>query len=388
MMSDLELLDQYARGNRQEAFAALVDRHVKLVYSTALRQVRSPELAEEVTQSVFSDLARNAGKLEARTILTPWLYQVTRRTAIDLVRRESRRQVREQVALEMIKMNSNAPEWTAIEPLLDEAMEALNPPDRAAILLRYFEDKSLREVGQTLGTSEDAAQKRVSRALGQLREFFARRGQAVGVGGLAAVISANAVQAAPSGLAASVAVAALQGTVATAAPVIPIETTLKIMAWTKLKTAGVACILAIVAAGTATIAVQRAKTPANSAGAKAVSSPFAFAGYTTPEDSVESMIWAASVGDMDKLADGLTPEDMERFKAKMAGKSPDEIRAGLVTWANAMVGYKVTQKDVISDDEVHVHIHATPSAEALHSGKAVMVMRKIGNEWKRDGDAN
>src|ERR1700728_3669967 len=176
MMSDLDLLDQYARENRQDAFATLLDRHLKLVYSAALRQVRSPELAEEVAQSVFADLARNAAKLEPQTILTAWLYQVTRRTAIDVVRRESRRQGRERIALDITNMNSNSSEWTAIEPLLDEAMESLDPPDRTAILLRYFEDKSLRDVGKLLGTSEDAAQKRVSRALDQLRAFFSKRG--------------------------------------------------------------------------------------------------------------------------------------------------------------------------------------------------------------------
>lgn len=211
-MSDLELLDQFARENRQDAFAALLDRHLKLVYSAALRQVRSPQLAEEVAQSVFTDLAANAGKLELKTILTAWLYQVTRRTAIDVVRRESRRQRREQIALDMMNMSANSADWTAIEPLLDEAMETLDTTDRTAILLRYFEEKSLREVGQTLGTSEDAAQKRVSRALEQLREFFAKQGRAVGVGALGAIISANAVQSAPVGLKAAIlASAAISG---------------------------------------------------------------------------------------------------------------------------------------------------------------------------------
>ncbi len=204
MMSDWELLEQYARENRQEAFAALLDRHLKLVYSAALRQVRSPELAEEVAQSVFADLARNADKLEPKTNLTAWLYQVTRCTAIDVVRKESRRQLREQIAFDMTNMNANSSEWTAIEPLLDEAMETLEPPGRTAILLRYFEDMSLREVGLALGTSEDAAQKRVSRALDQLREYFSKRGRAVGVGGLAAVISAHAAQSAPAGLKAAI----------------------------------------------------------------------------------------------------------------------------------------------------------------------------------------
>jgi RNA polymerase sigma factor (sigma-70 family) len=257
MISDLDLLDQYARENRQEAFAALLDRHLKLVYSAALRQVRSPELAEEVAQSVFADLARNAGKLEPQTILTAWLYQVTRCTAIDVVRRESRRQLREQIAVDTTNMNSNSSEWTAIEPLLDEAMEALDPPDRTAILLRYFEDKSLREVGQALGTSEDAAQKRVSRALDQLREFFSKRGRAVGVGGLAAVISANAVQSAPAGLQAAILTsAAISGA---GAPIVGTVGITKALAMTTLQKALIGATLAA-AVGTGLYEAQRAST--------------------------------------------------------------------------------------------------------------------------------
>src|SRR5215471_21357697 len=161
--SDLELLKQYARDAVEGAFAEVVRRHVNLVYSAALRQVRSPQLAEEISQSVFTDLARDAHKLKPDTVLTAWLYQVTRRTAIDVVRRESRRQARERLAVEMAAMNTAA-DWNSIEPLLEDAMETLDETDRAAILLRYFENKSLREVGQSLGTSDDAAQKRVTRA--------------------------------------------------------------------------------------------------------------------------------------------------------------------------------------------------------------------------------
>jgi len=242
MMSDLDLLDQYVREHRQEAFAALVERHLKLVYSAALRQVRSPELAEEVSQSVFADLARSADKMKPQTILSAWLYQVTRRTAINVVRGESRRQLREQIALDITNMNANTSEWMAIEPLLDEAMEALDPPDRTAILLRYFEEKSLREVGQALGTSEDAAQKRVSRALDQLREFFSKRGRAVGVGGLAALISANAVQSAPASLQAAILTsAAFSGA---GAPIVGTIGITKALAMTTLQKALIGVILA------------------------------------------------------------------------------------------------------------------------------------------------
>ena len=159
MIPDAQLLQDYARAKSQDAFTELVRRHLNVVYSAALRQVRSPQFAEEISQSVFADLARAADKLKPGTILTAWLYQVTRRTAIDVIRRESRRQARERLAVEMAAMNTAA-NWTHIEPLLDDAMEALDETDRAAILLRYFDNKSLREVGQFLGTSDDAAQNR------------------------------------------------------------------------------------------------------------------------------------------------------------------------------------------------------------------------------------
>ncbi len=245
--SDLDLLQQYARQNSEEAFATLVQRHLDLVYSAALRQVRSPQLAEEVSQSVFADLARNAGKLKSDTILTAWLYAVTWRTAIDVVRKESRRQFREQIAVEMTNMNATAENWTHIEPLLDEAMHELDDTDRAAVLLRYFENKSLREVGATLGTSDDAAQKRVSRAVERLREFFSKRGVAVGVSGLVVVISANAVQAAPVGLAVTISSAAvLAGTAVQTSTTIAVT---KAIAMTALQKTIIAVMLAA-AAGT------------------------------------------------------------------------------------------------------------------------------------------
>ncbi len=154
---DLELLRQFTRDHSQAAFTELVKRRVNLVYSAALRQVRSPQLAEEVAQSVFTDLARDAVKLKPDTILTAWLYSVARRTAVDVIRKESRRQLREQIAVEMNTMNATAEDWTQIEPLLDEAVATLDETDRAAVLLRYFENQSLRDIGQQLGVSDDTA---------------------------------------------------------------------------------------------------------------------------------------------------------------------------------------------------------------------------------------
>lgn len=220
MTSDLDLLRQFTRENSQDAFGEIVRRHLDLVYSAALRQVRSPQLAEDVAQSVFADLARNARKLKPDTILTAWLYAVARRTAIDTVRKEARRQLREQIAVEMNDMNATADDWAQIAPLLDDAMAALDETDRTTILLRYFENKSLREVGESLAISDDAAQKRVSRAVETLRDFFSKQRLAIGAGGLAALISANAVQSAPAGLAAGILTATLTGTTAIIAPLL------------------------------------------------------------------------------------------------------------------------------------------------------------------------
>ena len=247
--TDLDLLEQYGRHNSEEAFATLVSRRLDLVYSAALRQAGSPQLAEEVAQSVFMDLARNALRLKPGTLLTAWLYQVTRRTAIDVVRKESGRQLREQIAVEMADMKSDPAEWAQIRPLLDEAMEALDEKDRNAILLRYFENRSLHEVGQTLGTSEDAAQKRVSRALERLRAIFAKRGLAIGAGSLVALLSANAVQAAPAGLSLAISAATALSTTAVHSAATYIGVTKAIAMTTIQKTLIAAAITAAVGTG-------------------------------------------------------------------------------------------------------------------------------------------
>ena len=243
--TDPQLLARYARNGSEDAFAEIVRRHLNLVFSAALRQVRQPQLAEEITQSAFVDLARQARKLAPNTILSAWLYQVTRRTAIDVIRRESRRQLREQVAHELNAMNAPNTDWTQIEPLLEEGMDALEERERAALLLRYFEQKSLAEVGAALGINEEAARKRVSRSVDRLREFFVRRGVTVSAVGLTATITANAIQAAPVALGPVVISAALvSGTTAVSVTIIS-----KIIAMTTIQKALLATTLVAAGAG-------------------------------------------------------------------------------------------------------------------------------------------
>ena len=213
--TDQQLLRDYAERQSEAAFAAIVQRYVDLVYSAAVRMVGDAHAAKDVTQGVFVALAQNARQLTDRPALAGWLHCTARNLAGKAVRADVRRRAREKEAAVMNELLSANPDtdWEHIAPHLDEALGELSEPDRDAVLLRYFKNHDLRTVGATLGISDDAAQKRVSRAVERLREFFAKRGVTVGAGGLAVVISANAVQAAPVGLAVTVSTAAaLTGT--------------------------------------------------------------------------------------------------------------------------------------------------------------------------------
>lgn len=225
-MTDHDLLQRFARENSQAAFAELVARHVNLVYSAARRQVCAPQLAEDITQSVFLDLARHARELSSAQPLAAWLHVVTRRTAIDAIRRETRRQAREQTAVELAAMSTPSASWSQLEPMLDEAVAALPDSDRHAILLRFFENKSLREIGESLGTSDDAAQKRVSRALDQLRTLLARRGLTITAATLATDLSAHAILTAPVALTGVIATSTAALSVATAVTSTAVKTVL------------------------------------------------------------------------------------------------------------------------------------------------------------------
>jgi RNA polymerase sigma factor (sigma-70 family) len=210
LLDDAELLSVYATQRSEEAFATLVKRHVSLVYSSALRQVRDPHLAEEITQAVFIILARKAGRLGRETVLAGWLCRTAHFAACNALKAARRRQHWEQEAHMNSVLNEPEPDaWPQVAPLLDEAVAQLAAADRNAVVLRYYQQKPLEEVGRVLGLNADAAQKRVSRALEKLRKFFVKRGVDSTADTIAQSISTHSVQAAPALLVKSVTAAAL-----------------------------------------------------------------------------------------------------------------------------------------------------------------------------------
>lgn len=238
---DGALLREYAEYRSDDAFAELVARHVNLVYSVALRIVGNPHRAEDIAQAVFIVFAKKAAQLRHDKALSSWLFQTTRLTAINFVREETRRRRREQESGMQSHLNESGTDlWMSVAPLLDDAVAELSGPDRYAIVLRFYEGRTLREVGAALGASEDAAEKRVSRAVDRLREFFDRHGVTASAGGLAAALSGNASHAAPAGLAAGISAAALAATAGGTGAAMGF---LKLMTMTKLQTAIIGGIL-------------------------------------------------------------------------------------------------------------------------------------------------
>jgi RNA polymerase sigma factor (sigma-70 family) len=241
---DMELVREYATRQSESAFATLVSRHTNLVYSAALRQARYPQLAEEITQAVFVILARKAGSLDARTILPSWLYRTAGYVSRHALKRELRRQQREQEAYMQSTLHETSSTWEQLSPVLDEAMLRLGQSDRDALVLRFFEGRSLKEIGSALGASEEASKKRVNRAVEKLRSFFMKRGVLLPAAALASAIAANSVRAAPPALAkTATALALAKGTVASGSMLTLSEGVLKVMAWTKAQTAIVGAVI-------------------------------------------------------------------------------------------------------------------------------------------------
>ena len=211
MNDDAALLRRYAEEKSEAAFAELVRRHLDLVYSAAQRRLGGDaHRAADVAQQVFATLAREAARLSRHTVLTAWLYAATRHAAIDAIRADRRRQVREQEAHLMQTLAATPTldaEWERLRPVLDAVMDELAEADRTAVLLRFFQQRPFAEIGATLHLSDDAARMRVDRALDKLRALLARRGITSTTAALGATLVHQAIAAAPAGLAGTVAAA-------------------------------------------------------------------------------------------------------------------------------------------------------------------------------------
>ncbi|MEN9601608.1 MAG: hypothetical protein RIS56_1214 [Verrucomicrobiota bacterium] len=254
MQDDAELLRLYAETHSEPAFAELVRRHLKLVYSVAVRQMHGDvHLAEDVTQQVFVDCAANAAALCRHPVLGGWLYRTTRYRAIDTLRREDRRRNREQQSHIMNELTIPAiteGSYDALRPVLDEVISELDAQDRDAVTLRFFENRRFAEIGAKLRLSENSARMRVERALQKLQARLSRRGITSSAAALTAILAEQTSIAAPAGLAASVLNCALTAT-ATSTFGSGISTVL--MSTTKLKSG---LIAAVVVVGTVAVIFQ------------------------------------------------------------------------------------------------------------------------------------
>lgn len=242
---DAELLRRYQAERTPAAFEALVARHLPLVWSTARRVLVScPALAEDVAQVVFTDFARHALTLRADRPAGGWLHRHAWFTAATVLRSERRRRERETIAamnddrLDSPAATPHDDTWERLAPHLDEALAALPAADREAVVMRFFERWDFARIGAALRISDEAARKRVTRALEKLRQRLTRRGAVPAAAALGVLLGSHALAAPPAGLAGHV--AAVSWARASATVSATGGATLVAKAWLALKSAPLA----------------------------------------------------------------------------------------------------------------------------------------------------
>jgi RNA polymerase sigma factor (sigma-70 family) len=263
--ADNHLMAEYDVHRGDDTFAALVRQHVNMVFATAMRQVGNHGAAEEITQNVFVALAQASGKLKSHPTIAGWLHRTTLNKSREWLRAELRRHRREQVAVSRELADAEGDSvWSPLVPLLDEALLNLHEPDRQAVIMHYMEGQTFQEVGSSLGVGEDTVRKRVNRCLDELTHFFRRRGFAVPMA-VGAPLFALSAHSAPTGLAASATSTALAAAHSVASTSTLTLNALKIMAWTKTKTAIITGVAVLLTAGTGTVAYHVVKAARSAA---------------------------------------------------------------------------------------------------------------------------
>ena len=360
MSADTELLRRYVEESSEAAFAELVRLHLNLVYFAALRLLGGDaHRAQDVAQTVFTDLARKASTLTHRPTLTGWLHTSTRFAAAKVRRAEFSRQQRHLEAETMHTLldddSNSAADWERLRPMIDDLVHELSERDREAVLLRFFENRPFAEIGASLKISEDAARMRVERALDKLRRALARQGVGSSTSALALAFANQAGAAPPAGLLAAVTSAALTGMPAGSTSI----ATAGLLGGTKMYLALAAAALV---AGAGVIAWRQTSTrplhkpsttvhepdlrhvtPARRAGSEVPSTAASAAferkewraaaelkraGRDSPRDTLETLMLAIVENDVDAFTTAvrLGPVTQEKVAAQLA-RLPEEARA-------------------------------------------------------------
>ena len=304
-MTDAELLQTFARTRADDAFRALIDRYLNLVYSACFRQLRDAHLAQDAVQAVFLLLSQRASSVRPER-LSSWLLTVSRYTCANLRKTELRRAQREKVvAMLRTKNASNDDELLAH---LDAALARLRDVDRQAVALRYLQDRSLEDISRALGISEEAARKRIDRAILKLRSYFVRHGLAATPAGIAVLLPSHASASALSaGLHATFANSILQSCHAGAvSPAFALAKGVKVMMLTHtLKTTGAGLAVAAILLGGTWLAIRTA--PGQVAPERATATPAAKADLSTPDKAMDAFVRAIKDGDRAALDACLLP---------------------------------------------------------------------------------
>jgi RNA polymerase sigma factor (sigma-70 family) len=396
-LDDIALLREYVKRGSEDAFATLVARHINKVYSVALRHTGNPHQAEEITQVVFVILARKARSLGKRVILEGWLYQTARLTALASVRSELRRAHREQEAYMQSVSNENESDpWPQIAPLLETAIASLNETDRHAVVLRFIYGKNMKEVGAVFGANEGATRLRLHRAMEKLRRFFDKRGIVSTSEILAGAISAHAVQSAPIGLAKIATALALAKAPAVSCTTLTlIKGALKMIAWTKVKTAVVAGTVVLLALGTTSLIIKEIRNctdthpspiPLKTAASGSIKGQFfgqgqlIDAGNTAPEDAWESRYWARAQGDYNAVLAGNILQADNTAKEWMGDRSTYRARSRR-EFATSFQGFQILARKDLADGKVELKYHFTFQENTTPQQTKIVTMIKVNSAW-------